>query len=343
MTERYIKLKPSSYILKEDENKYKFILTGSRKILTFEVDALVKKIITELKTERIYTDLFEELAINYDSSSIERCINAMESSGLLRIFTKESSDKRFSKQIEFLDEFTSSYQETLMLHQKIRNSQICVFGIGGIGTWIVNGLNQIGVGKIIISDPDKVGLSNLNRQLFFTEKDVGSYKVDVIKRNLPDANILSHKRAISKTENLDDIIRGSNFIVNCADNPSVQETSEIIDEYSKKYNIPYLVSGGYNLHLGMVGPIIIPGKTLTFSDFLEYQKRKDSISNLEKIKDIESTGNLGPIAGAISNIQVMEIFKYLTGKGKVNLNKFAEIDFMDLSISWVKFGPEVFL
>jgi|GEM_PF-1713292 len=343
MNERYIKLKPSSYILKEDENRYKFILTGSRKILTFEVDDLVKKIISELQTERSYEDLFNNLRIDYDSRSIEKCINTMESSGLLRIFTKEFSDKRFSKQIEFLDEFTSSYQETLMLHQKIRDSQICVFGVGGIGTWIVNGLNQIGVGKIIISDPDKVELSNLNRQLFFSEKDVGRYKVDVIKEKIPDANIISHKRTISRTENLDDIVQGSNFIVNCADNPSVQETSEIIDEYSKKFNIPYLVSGGYNLHLGMVGPIIVPGKTLTFSDFLEYQKRNDSISNLEKIKDIESTGNLGPIAGAISNIQVMEIFKYLTGKGKVNFNKFAEIDFMDLSTSWAKFGPEVSL
>ena len=87
----------------------------------------------------------------------------------------------------------------------------------------------------------------------------------------------------------------------------------------------------------MVGPIIIPGRTRTFSDFIEYQKRTDPLRDLEKIRDIKQTGNLGPVAGAIANIQVMEIFKYLIGKGKLNINRFAEIDFMNLSVNWVEF------
>jgi molybdopterin/thiamine biosynthesis adenylyltransferase len=88
----------------------------------------------------------------------------------------------------------------------------------------------------------------------------------------------------------------------------------------------------------MVGPIIIPGKTATFNDFLDYQKKDDYLSKLEKIKDIEQTGKLGPIAGTIANLQVMEIFKYLIGKGDVNFNKFAEIDFMNLKIDWRDFS-----
>ena len=63
----------------------------------------------------------------------------------------------------------------------------------------------------------------------------------------------------------------------------------------------------------------------------------DPLKDLEKIRDIRQTGNLGPIAGAVANIQVMEIFKYLIGKGRINFNRFAEIDFMDLSVSWREF------
>ena len=59
--------------------------------------------------------------------------------------------------------------------------------------------------------------------------------------------------------------------------------------------------------------------------------------NLEIIKDVNQTGNLGPIAGAIANIQVMEIFKYLIGKGTINLNKFAEVDFLNFNVSWIEF------
>jgi molybdopterin/thiamine biosynthesis adenylyltransferase len=336
-----VKLKPSMYILKEGEEKYKFILTGSRKILTYHVDTLVKDIIISSKKTEDYNNLINQLSKSYSREDIENCMGAMESQGLLRIFFEKNEDPRFKRQIEFLDEFTNSYDETLELHEKIRSSQITIFGVGGIGSWIANGLSQIGIGKIVICDPDKIEASNLNRQLFFSTRDIGRYKVDVIKENLPDILIETHKRFVSPNEDLKDLIKSSNFIVNCADNPSVQATSKIIDKYATRLNIPYLVSGGYNLHLGMIGPTIIPGKTLTFDDFLEHQRRNDNLSNLEKIKDIEATGNLGPIAGAVANIQVMEIFKYLTGKGKMNLNKFGEIDFMDFKITWNRCGPEI--
>lgn len=343
MSQLKVKFKPSLYVLKEDENHYTCILTGSRKILTFKVNDLVKRVVTYLREERSYELAVSELMTSTNSSQqeVENCLRAMENSGLLRIYEDEENDPRFKKQIEFLDEFTNSYSETQMLQEKIRNSTVSVFGVGGIGSWIINGLNQIGIGKIIITDPDKVNLSNLNRQLFFTSQDVGRYKVEVLRERLPDANIEVHKRWVSQEEGLEDIVSTSNFLVNCADYPSVQETSDIIDGYAQRFNLPYLVSGGYNLHLGMIGPIIVPGLTLTFRDFLEYQKRNDPLSRLERLKDIESTGNLGPIAGAVSNIQVMEIFKYLTGIGKVNFNRFAEINFMDLSISWIQFGPEI--
>ena len=155
---------------------------------------------------------------------------------------------------------------------------------------------------------------------------------------MPDSKIIPFKKILSDKDNLEEIVRGSDFLVNCADNPSVEETSKIIDKYSVKYGIPYCIAGGYNLHLGMIGPIIVPGQTATLDDFINYQKSHDKLSNLETIKDIKQTGNIGPIAGTIANIQVMEIFKYLIGKGNLNFNKFAEMDFMDLNIEWKYFG-----
>lgn len=193
------------------------------------------------------------------------------------------------------------------------------------------------MGEIRISDPDVVEESNLNRQLFFDFEDVGKYKVDVVKEKLKDANIMSFKKRVEPNQDLEDIIFGCNFLVNCADSPSVVETTKIIDRYANQHRVAYCVAGGYNLHLGMIGPIIIPGVTKTFNDFIEYQKIMDPLKDLEKIRDIRQTGNLGPIAGAVANIQTMEIFKYITGKGKINLNRFAEIDFMNLGIEWREF------
>ena len=332
-----LKLKDSVYILEED-NDYVIIFTATRKVKKFKVDNLVKQVIGLLTDEeKIESDLIKRLSGDFSSEQISLCLSSLEREGILRRY-EDNPEIKYSKQLSFIDELTSSWKETLDLQNKIRNSVITVFGIGGIGTWIVNGLYQIGIGEIRISDPDKIEKSNLNRQLFFDSRDIGKYKVDVIKEKLPDAKIIPFKKFVSENENLEELVSRADFLVNCADQPSVAQTSKIINGYAEKYNIPYCIAGGYNLHLGMVGPIIVPGKTLTFENFLEYQKSHDALSKLKVVKDINQTGNLGPIAGAVANIQTMEIFKYLIGRGDLNLNKFAEIDFMNFGIEWKDFS-----
>ena len=332
-----LKLKDSLYILRDAEDNYIFISTATRRIKKFQVDSLVKDVIKSLDSESSEQDLTERLSPKYTPQDINACLNALEKEGIVRRYESDLEKGRHYRQLLFLDELTDSRKETLELQNRIKNSKVAVFGVGGIGTWIVNGLYQIGVGEIRITDPDVVERSNFNRQLFFDFWDVGRYKVEVVKEKLKDANIVSFTKRVDANQNLEDIVSGCNFLVNCADSPSVAETTRIIDGYANQHGISYCVAGGYNLHLGMIGPIIIPGVTKTFDDFIEYQKRMDPLKDLEKIRDLKQPGNLGPIAGAIANIQTMEIFKYLTGKGRINTNRFAEIDFMDLGIEWREF------
>ncbi len=332
-----LKIKDSLYVLRDVEDNYVFISTASRKIIKFKVDSLVKDVISSLDSELIEQDLVEKLLPKYGLRDINDCLNALEKEGIVRKYDTDLKNGRYHRQLLFLDELTTSRKETLELQKKIEDSKVAVFGIGGIGTWIVNGLQQIGVGEIRITDPDVVEKSNLNRQLFFNSEDIGRYKVDVVKEKLKDVRILPFKKRVEPMQDLEEIVSGCDFLVNCADSPSVTETTRIIDKYATQKGIAYCVAGGYNLHLGMVGPIIIPGVTKTFDDFIEHQKKTDPLKDLEKIRDLRQTGNIGPIAGAIANIQVMEIFKYLVGKGKININRFAEIDFMDLGIEWREF------
>jgi len=332
-----LKIKDSLYILRDAEDNYVFISTATRRIKRFQVDSLVKDVIASLDSEQTEQDLTERLSSKYCPQDINSCLNALEKEGIIRRYESDLEKRRHYRQLLFLDELTDSREETLELQKRIENSKVAVFGVGGIGTWIVNGLYQIGVGEIRITDPDVVEESNFNRQLFFDSENVGKYKVDVVKEKLRDAKIVPFKKRVEQNQDLEDIVSGCNFLVNCADSPSVSETTRIIDSYANQHEVAYCVAGGYNLHLGMVGPVIIPGITKTFDDFLEYQKRMDPLKDLEKIRDIRQTGNLGPIAGAVANIQTMEIFKYLIGKGRINLNRFAEIDFMNLGIEWREF------
>ena len=77
--------------------------------------------------------------------------------------------------------------------EKLAGSRVAVFGIGGVGGYTVEALARSGVGTIDIIDDDKVCLTNINRQIYATQKTVGKYKVDVAKERIleinPQANV----------------------------------------------------------------------------------------------------------------------------------------------------------
>ena len=72
--------------------------------------------------------------------------------------------------------------------EKLHNSRVAVFGIGGVGGYTVEALARSGVGALDLIDDDKVCLTNLNRQILATRKTVGKYKVDVAEERIHDIN-----------------------------------------------------------------------------------------------------------------------------------------------------------
>lgn len=80
---------------------------------------------------------------------------------------------------------------------KLAASRVAVFGIGGVGGYTVEALIRSGVGSVDLVDHDKVSLSNINRQIYATQKTVGQYKVDVAARRIaeinPDARVRTFK------------------------------------------------------------------------------------------------------------------------------------------------------
>ncbi len=72
--------------------------------------------------------------------------------------------------------------------EKLRASRVAVFGIGGVGGYVVEALARSGIGALDLIDFDKVCLSNLNRQIIATLKIVGEYKVDAAEERIRDIN-----------------------------------------------------------------------------------------------------------------------------------------------------------
>ena len=81
--------------------------------------------------------------------------------------------------------------------ERLANAKVAVFGIGGVGGYVVEALARSGVGSFVIVDDDKVCLTNINRQIIATRKTVGKYKVDVMTERIleinPDAKVEARK------------------------------------------------------------------------------------------------------------------------------------------------------
>ena len=125
--------------------------------------------------------------------------------------------------------------------QKLEKAKVAVFGIGGVGSFVVEGLTRAGVGNLVLIDPDDISITNLNRQIHATHSTIGKSKVEVMKQRVldinPDANI-----EIYKGNEIDDgeenIINSSfSYVVDAVD--TVTTKIKLI-EMAKKENVPII-------------------------------------------------------------------------------------------------------
>lgn len=81
---------------------------------------------------------------------------------------------------------------------KIRNTKVLIFGLGGVGSWCAESLIRTGVKKITIVDSDRVCVTNCNRQLMATAKTVGQVKVEALRERLLEINPNAEVIALQK-------------------------------------------------------------------------------------------------------------------------------------------------
>ena len=105
--------------------------------------------------------------------------------------------------------------------EKLKNAKVAVFGLGGVGSFVCEGLARSGVGNFILVDFDQVEESNINRQLIATVNTIGRYKVDLMKERIleinPDANVEVYKEFYTADSEIDIITDDLSYAVDCVD------------------------------------------------------------------------------------------------------------------------------
>ena len=214
--------------------------------------------------------------------------------------------ERYSRQIVLKD-------VGVVGQKKIRNSKVLIVGAGGLGCPIADYLSRAGVGTIGIADFDKINLSNIHRQNLYNSKDIGKYKVDIVKEKIKSINpftkIKTYKKKITN-KNLNNVIKSFDIIVDGSDN---FKTKFLLNKYSIKYK-KNLIVGAINKFDGHVFTFDFKDKKTPCLRCFYQSEPSDEILNCE------AEGIMGPVAGIIGNIQANEVLKKILKIGK-DLNK----------------------
>lgn len=129
--------------------------------------------------------------------------------------------------------------------EKIKNSKVVVFGIGGVGSFTVEALVRAGVGKVVLIDDDTICLTNLNRQIHANFDTISKAKVEVMKERIlkinPKCEVITHQTFVTK-DNIGDIITEDvDYVVDAIDTVS-SKIALIV--YCKERNIDIISSMG---------------------------------------------------------------------------------------------------
>lgn len=128
---------------------------------------------------------------------------------------------------------------------KLKNSKVIVFGVGGVGSFCIEALARAGIGNLHIVDDDTVSITNINRQLVATHQTLGQDKVQIMKQRIldinPDANVTVSN--IFYTQQTADLIDLSSFdyIIDAIDTIPAKI---LLVENAKKLNVPIICAMG---------------------------------------------------------------------------------------------------
>jgi molybdopterin-synthase adenylyltransferase len=220
---------------------------------------------------------------------------------------------RFARQLPYFEDFG----DPVAAQQRLRESTVAVLGCGGLGTWALAALASAGVGRFVLIDDDAVELSNLNRQVLYGVKDLGSSKVECVARWLaefdPAIAVDPQCRRIRGPEDLARLDRCDALLL-CADWPPY-DLPRWVNEASLALQLPFTMAG-QQPPLAKIGPTFNPGHGGCFG-CQEIRLRRefplyDELAEARKGSP-PPAATLGPVSALIGSLLALEVLHLLLG------------------------------
>ena len=198
-----------------------------------------------------------------------------------------------------------------------------IVGAGGLGSPAALYLTGAGVGRIGLADADTVSLSNLQRQVLYTEAQIGVPKVEAARDRLAalcsSTRFECHPRGIDP-DNADEIISRYDIVLDCCDN---FPTRYLLDEVCARLHKPW-VHGSIGEFYGQV-TLFRPGGAMRYRDLFPDRERLCA-------RPAATAGVLGTVPGIVGTLMASEALKTIVGFGRTLDGRLLTLDLKNINI-----------
>ncbi len=221
---------------------------------------------------------------------------------------------------------------------RLDQSRVAIVGIGALGSVSADLLARAGIGRILLIDRDFLEINNLQRQILYDEKDLKDNLPKVVAAQRKLAQINSEIRIEYQIADLNpgtavELLKDVDLIVDGTDN---FETRFLLNDFSLKYNIPWIYGGAIQTE-GM-SYVILPGEGPCLRCLFGAAPRPEDAQTCDRV------GILAPVAHLIASFQAVEAIKILAGKRADAERKLWKVDlwsrqFKAISVDHLKAKP----
>jgi bacteriocin biosynthesis cyclodehydratase domain-containing protein len=314
------RLKQSIRLIEAPEGHLLLLRTGAEDIRVERPDRGERELLAALDGTRSLASL----EARFGAREVADAVAHLHEFGLLEDAAEEEelplrTRRRFDRQMRYLADVTApDGPSATRCQRRLAESIVAVFGAGGLGGPVALALATIGVGELRILDGDRVELSNLNRQIQYTEAEIGLLKAECLAARLrsfsSETKVVPIAERIEGQERLEEFIDGVDLLVDAADWPA-----HLVEHWCNRAcfaaGIPYIAMS-HQPPIARVGPLYVPGLTGCYACQEAAWRREYPLFDtvIEERRGRPSAApTLGPPCLTTAGLVATEILHHLTG------------------------------
>jgi bacteriocin biosynthesis cyclodehydratase domain-containing protein len=225
--------------------------------------------------------------------------------------------ERFDRQLRYFSDISTGPTPS-QCQERLASSRIAVLGVGGLGGWSALNLACVGVGEMLLVDFDRVEMSNLNRQVLYSEAEIGRLKAQAAAERLKAFNsamkVEARVQKLDSEEAIAETIAGYDLVIDAADWPA-SDIEHWINSACFAAGIPFIAMSHFP-PIARVGPLYVPGVTGCFvcqeAGYRRTYPLFDVAMEQQRGKD-SPAATLGPACGLIGGQIGLDVLHQLTG------------------------------